>query len=249
VSLLIDVALTPDNIKGAWKNKIWLVVDVLRATSTIVTLLAHGCKRVYTVSSIEASRALSKSSGGILCGERDGLTLPGFEMGNSPCEARDSDIRGKLVILTTTNGTKAIKKVAGAKDLIAASFLNAGACCEYALITANDTGQGIGILCAGERRRFVLDDAYCAGYLAETLKDLAEEKNLDIGISDACQAVIQLYNSYPDPIVAFKDSGSGRRLLEIERKDDLYFCGKIDKYSIIPLFQSNSYYYFEKAWP
>jgi 2-phosphosulfolactate phosphatase len=107
----VDVAVTPDAFLAEWKNRVVMVIDVLRASSTIVTLLEHGCKAVYILREEKEALKLHKKTGMILSGERDGLKLPGFAMGNSPCEVLEdkSRVKDQGVILTTTNGTRVIE--------------------------------------------------------------------------------------------------------------------------------------------
>jgi 2-phosphosulfolactate phosphatase len=244
-ALNIDVALTPQEVRAAWKDKVCIVVDVLRASSTIVMLLAKGCRRVYTVSGVAAARRLARRQGFLLAGERGGVTLPGFDLGNSPSEVEALDVAGKEVVLTTTNGTRVVQRVARARAVLAGCFLNAKSCCERALALASQYRSSIGIVCAGERGRFVLDDALCAGFLVSTILQLG---NFDgpVVISDAARATLQLFNSYPDIVSGFKDSSSGKRLMEIGRLDDLFYCSRVNVTDCVPILVENSWCWFEK---
>lgn len=239
----VRVALTPENICPKWEDMIWIVIDVLRASSTIVTLLENGSGQVYTLASADKSRILSREKGLILCGERDGLTIPGFDMGNSPVEVLNSDVRGKGVVLTTSNGTRVIKKVARARKVLIGCFLNARACCDQALNVAKECGCDIGIVCAGEKNEFVLDDAFCAGFLVEEIIKLANRENVSLELMDCARAAQRLYEGYPDILTAFKNSKSGRRVLEIGREDDFNFCSKVNVFSSVPVLCRNSYFW------
>jgi len=243
--LNVDVALTPQEVRADWEEKVCIVVDVLRASSTIVMLLAKGCRRVYTVRAVTEARRLARSQGFLIAGERGGLTLSGFDFGNSPCEVEAIDVAGKEVVLTTTNGTRVVQKVAGARAVLAGCFLNAKSCCESALALASQYRSSIGIVCAGEKSRFVLDDALCAGFLVSTILEL---RNFDIPvvISDAARATLQLFNSYPDIVSGFKDSSSGKRLMEIGRLDDLVYCSRVNVTDCVPILVKNSCCWFEK---
>ena len=112
--LYIDAVLTPADVQSAELNNICIVVDVLRASSTIVTLLSKGCKRVYTVETISDARSLAQSKGLLLVGERNGIKVDGFDYGNSPFELEGFEPDGREAVLTTTNGTKAVQKVSAA---------------------------------------------------------------------------------------------------------------------------------------
>lgn len=233
--LAVDVALAPSEVQHAWGELVCIVVDVLRASSTIVTLLDKGCRSVYTVRSVAEARALAREKGWLIGGERNGLTLRGFNFGNSPFELQEVNLRGKKAVLTTTNGTKVIKKVAFSRAVLVGCFLNASACCGSALELAREHGTGIGIVCAGEKGRFVLDDACCAGYLVKTLLRVGKEIGLNLAVSDAARAAHRLFESYPDIRSCFMESGSGRRLVEIEREEDIASCSRIDVSDAVPV--------------
>jgi 2-phosphosulfolactate phosphatase len=233
--LTIDSALAPSDVHSSLLSKICIVVDVLRASSTIATLLAKGCRKVYTVETISEAKSLAQSKGLLLGGERNGLTVKGFDFGNSPFELEGFAPNGRNAVLTTTNGTKAVAMVASAPAVLIGSFLNARACCQTALELANKHSTDIGIICAGEKGRFVLDDAYCTGYLVETLHLTAINNDIDVGLSDAARAAQKLYQSYPDILSAFQESSSGQCLREINCTEDLASCSKIDTTEVVPL--------------
>lgn len=239
----LRVAFTPTDFHGKWNDLICVVVDVLRASSTIVTLLENGCHQVYTLASASDSRALSRKQGYILAGERNGLTLPGFDLGNSPCEVLINDVAEKGVVLTTTNGTRVIKKVSGARKVLIGCFLNAQACCERALLLAHEYKTGIGIICAAEKNAFVLDDAFCAGFLVEEILKVAGQNSLNIELLDSAQAARRIYHGFPDILSAFRASNSGQRLLSIGREDDFRFCSNVDIFTSVPVLYQNSNYW------
>ncbi|MGB4504401.1 MAG: 2-phosphosulfolactate phosphatase [Syntrophaceticus sp.] len=242
--LAIDTALAPSDIHSSLLSKICIVVDVLRASSTIVTLLAKGCRKVYTVETICDARSLAQSQGLLLGGERNGLTVKGFDFGNSPFELEKFTPHGRNAVLTTTNGTKAVETVATAPAVLIGSFLNARACCQKALELANKHSTDIGIICAGEKGRFVLDDAYCAGYLVETLHLTITNNETKIRLSDAARAAQKLYQSYPDILSAFNESSSGQCLREIKCTEDLASCSRINTTEVVPLLIESSPCFF-----
>lgn len=226
--LFVDVALNPSDLGPDWAHMICVVVDVLRASSTIVTLLNKGCPSVYTVSAIAAARALALEKDLLLGGERDGLTVPGFDFGNSPFELQDLNVREQSAVLTTTNGTRVIQKAAISRAVLIGCYLNARACCQRALKLAREYKAGVGIICAGERGKFVLDDALCAGYLVDTLLQIAGSPEPAFTLSDAAHAARKLCEVYPDILSGFRESKSGLRLLEINREEDLVSCGMVN---------------------
>lgn len=238
--LYIDAVLTPADVQSANLNNICIVVDVLRASSTIVTLLSKGCKGVYTVETIDDARYLAQSKGLLLCGERNGIKIDGFDYGNSPSELEGFVPDGREAVLTTTNGTKAVQKVSAAPEVLIGCFLNARACCLRALELSCRHDTDLNIVCAGEKGRFVLDDAFCTGYLAEVLEEIAECNGINVKLSDAAQAAGKLYRSYPDIVSGFRDSYSGQRLVEINSAEDIITCSKIDITEVVPVLSEKS---------
>jgi 2-phosphosulfolactate phosphatase len=137
-----------------------VVIDVIRATSTIVTALGNGAKGILPVASVEEAFALkAKNPGALLAGERGGQPLPGFDLGNSPREMTRERVGGREMILTTTNGTQALAACNGAREIVTASFLNFGA----VVARMRKAGPPWMILCAGFEGHFGIDDAIVAG--------------------------------------------------------------------------------------
>ena len=237
----LDVAVIPDAFPKAWKNRVIIVIDVLRASSTIVTLLEHGCEAVYIVREEKEALELHEKTGMILSGERDGLKLPGFAMGNSPYEVLEdrSRVKGQGVILTTTNGTRVIEALADSRALLAAALLNARSCGQSALDLAREQNTDIALVCAGEKGGFVLDDAYCAGHIITEILNMANKQNLPLQLNPAAEPIIQLTQKYDESLLAFKESWSGQRLLEIGRQDDLEFCCQLNIYDTVPILGHN----------
>jgi len=159
----IDVAFTPAE---AIRAPVGIVVDVMRATSTIAQALASGYERVYCAAGIEEARALRESLGeGLLGGERDAVQIPGFDLGASPREVREP--RGKTLIMSTTNGTRSIVTAAEACEVVLlGSLLNLDA----VAAAVRDRGQDVVVLCAGYKDAFAIDDAYCAGRITRLLE-------------------------------------------------------------------------------
>ncbi|MGE5483593.1 MAG: 2-phosphosulfolactate phosphatase [Ignavibacteriales bacterium] len=244
--LMIDVALTPAEARTVVTGEtVCIVVDVLRATSTIVALLERGCERVYPVAGIDEARQLARKNGFLLAGERDGLPLPDFDFGNSPCEIQHLDLRGKIVAITTTNGTQAIEHVRRAAAVVAGSLLDATAACAHAVSLCGEAGGSVVVVCAGEKGRFVLDDAVCSGFLVKKLAGVARGCGMVVVLSDSARATVRLHDSYPDVLEAFEDSASGKRLVEIDREDDLVFCSRTDVFETAPVLAGDGLVWFE----
>jgi 2-phosphosulfolactate phosphatase len=158
----VHVAFTPAETVSAPTG---IVVDVLRATSTIVQALAAGYRRVLSCSEVDEATALRDTDGGgVLAGERKCVRIPGFDLGNSPREFLEP--RGETLILTTTNGTRAlVTATLACERVLAASLLNL----EAVVAAARAEGDDVAIFCAGVKGEFALDDAYVAGRLVELL--------------------------------------------------------------------------------
>jgi len=211
----VHVAFTPAETVRA---PVAVVVDVLRATSTIVQALASGYRRVLCCAEIDEARELRERLGeGVLAGERLAQAIPGFDLGNSPAEFVEP--RGETVILTTTNGTRAIvTAAAGAETVLVGSLLNLAAVAD----AARDAGADVEVVCAGVDGRFTLDDAYCAGRIAGLL---GGER------SDAAEAAVRLAGS-------FANAEEGLRAAENPRQealgDDLTWCARESVLAIVP---------------
>jgi len=226
----LDIAFLP-NLVASPANTVCIVVDVLRASSTIVTLFERGCPQVLLAASVPEGRRLAREGGHLLAGERNGLPPTDFDLGNSPAELQEMDLAGRTVVLTTSNGTAALRKVAGARAVMVGCFMNARACCGAALELARDAGADLTVVCAGRRRRFALDDATCAGYLVATIAAMDGSRS---DLTDAARCALRLWRSYDDPLPAFRDSATGRRVLEIGHAEDLALCARMNVSQVVP---------------
>jgi 2-phosphosulfolactate phosphatase len=211
----VHVAFTPAETVRA---PVAVVVDVLRATSTIVQALASGYRRVLCCAEIDEARKLRERLGeGVLAGERLAQAIPGFDLGNSPAEFVEP--RGETVILTTTNGTRAIvAAAAGAETVLVGSLLNLAAVAD----AVREAGADVEVVCAGVDGRFTLDDAYCAGRTAALL---GGER------SDAAEAAVRLAGS-------FASAEEGLQAAENPRQealgDDLAWCARESVLAVVP---------------
>jgi 2-phosphosulfolactate phosphatase len=211
----VHVAFTPAETVRA---PVAVVVDVLRATSTIVQALASGYRRVLCCAEIDEARELRERLGeGVLAGERLAQAIPGFDLGNSPAEFVEP--RGETVILTTTNGTRAIvAAAAGAETVLVGSLLNLAAVAD----AVREAGADVEVVCAGVDGRFTLDDAYCAGRIAALLG--GEQ-------SDAAEAAVRLAGS-------FASAEEGLQAAENPRQealgDDLAWCARESVLAVVP---------------
>lgn len=228
----IDVCLSPD-LMHLYKtdDRAIVVVDILRATSCMTTALAYGVKSIMPFASLEECRAM-KDQGYFTTAERDGKKVEGFDLGNSPFEYMDERLKGQKIAFTTTNGTQAIAKSIGAREVAIGSFLNISALADH-LRKGKDN---ILIVCAGWKGRFNLEDTLFAGALIELLGDHVELE------CDAPHASVHLYRAAKDDMFSFlKDASHVKRLAKLNITKDIQFCLERDKYPVVPLYNGSCF--------
>jgi 2-phosphosulfolactate phosphatase len=199
-----------------------VVIDVIRATSTICQALASGYERVLCAAEVEDARALASGGGVTLGGERLGVRIDGFDLGNSPLEYLEA--RTTTLAISTTNGTRAIVTAAErCERVLIASLLNLAAVTEE----ARSLGDDVAIFCAGVKGAFALDDSYVAGRIATLLGG---------ELSDAAEAAARLAASYPTAEEALRASRSGRNLIDHgpELEADIAYCAQESVLSVVP---------------
>jgi 2-phosphosulfolactate phosphatase len=231
---MIDLSFTPaEVVPNELQGRIAVVVDVLRATSTIVEALANGARSIYPAASIDAAVKLGQNIGRdqvLLCGERRGLPIDGFDLGNSPREFTPERIGGKSLVMTTTNGTPALLATAAAESTVVASFLNMSA----VVARLVESGMPVAVVCAGREGRFSLDDAVCAGTVVNAY---SRESGHDIELSEAAAAAVLLAEAEGEDFVAlFEKVAAGRQLIDAGLGEDLPFCAQLDRHAIVPRF-------------
>ena len=206
-----------------------VVIDVIRATSTIAEALANGASAVYPTDSTQDAMKLRASLGPedtLLCGERKGLKVEGFDLGNSPREFTREVVGGKRLVMSTTNGTRAFLAAAGAARVVSASFMNLGS-------AANAVAghEGIVIICAGRGDDFSLDDVVCAGQVAARLQQPGDGSAV---LNDAALAAVALAERFPPSAEFLGATAAGRALKEIGLGDDLELCAQCDRHELVP---------------
>lgn len=216
-----------------FRNKTAVVIDVLRATTCMITALGNGASAIRAASSITEARRHARKLGRsnvLLCGERGGIRIPGFDLGNSPLEFTPKTIGGRQLIMATTNGTRAVRKAEGARAIIIASFCNATAAASLILKQKRD----VAILCSGKEGDFSLEDAACAGLIVTRLR-----KELPaLGANDLAVACEALYLQWKRDIhMLLSQAEHGRYLAGIGLKKDLEICAKTDSTKTVPVWQ------------
>lgn len=178
------------------ENATAVVIDVLRASTTMTAALTNGASCIIPVRKVEEAFALRKKMDNVLlAGERDAIMVEGFDLGNSPYEYTADVVEKKTIVMTTTNGTQAVAAASCAADLIIAGFVNMSAVVEY----LKEKKRPVAILCAGTRGRYTLEDALCAGMIA----DLLETEEL----CDFTRACRDLYRAHTDELAAYLREG------------------------------------------
>lgn len=224
--------ITPQDVQG----RVVAVIDVLRASTTIATALANGARTIIPMESpddvITRSKQFQRGEV-LLAGERRSLKMDGFDLGNSPLEYTKLAVDGHTVLLTTTNGTKALLAVQGARDVVVASYVNLTAVTAM-LRAALRGGADITLICSGQDRQFALEDAGCAGrYVNNVSKRLT-----GVDLNDAALAASLIDKKYGDNIMRlFNTAAHGRALAAAGFGMDLIACAAVDSYPVIPIYQ------------
>lgn len=220
-------AFTEEELRG----KTVVVIDVLRACSTIVTALACGAKGVVPVRDLVEAGPFTQNldpTRFVMCGERDGVKIDGYHFGNSPLEFQPSDVKDKTMVLSTTNGTAAITRASLAKNLYIASFLNAGAVAEQ----LRSTEQELYFICAGWKNRLCLEDTLCAGYILTEIFG----SGLPDSSRDGVRVAHALYSSGKDRITEIvQASNHAARLRDLNYSKDIEYCCELNKFNLVPV--------------
>ena len=219
---------------GSNANDVYIVIDVIRATTTQSVILDRGAARILVASTVEeAKEAAQKIPGRLLCGERNVQPVPGFDYGNSPVQFSQVDLTGRELIMTTTNGTRAFYACPSDAIRLAGSFYNAEAVALKALEMAKDHGGNIRLVCSGELDYFALDDAVCAGYLALELHRL-QGQVLPLDLDESVLAAIALYEAFEPPKV-IDYCNSAQSVILGGLPDDPLFCMRTSVSQSVPI--------------
>ncbi len=230
----VEVCYTPALFPVYYSQKdcIVVVIDIFRATSTICTAFQHGIKEIIPVSSVDEAREY-QDKGYIVAAERQGEIVKGFDMGNSPFSFMDPKLKGKSIVLTTTNGTKAIKRASAADYVVIGSFLNVDAICKYLI----EMEKHVVLLCAGWRDRFNMEDSLFAGAVVNRLKQHPTFQ----GIADSSMAANHLYELAKDDMLSFLQNTSHQnRLVQLNLKKDISYCLQENITDVIPKYEGNT---------
>lgn len=256
VPVRIDVALVPAETRR-WTRTVCVLLDELRASSTIVRILERGAAAVIPAASLAEARRLARAHDAVLAGEQRVVRAPGFDHGNSPAEVMAADgLAGRTVVLSTRNGTAVLRALPPADPIVVGCLLNATAVARAALDLARAQGADVGIVCAGRRGAFALDDAIAAGAILERLLAAAGLDDVDLptvdgyadpraarppatagapGLTDAARAALQLWRSTPDVAGTFRATFSGHLLAGVDLLADIEASLPVDATDLVAI--------------
>lgn len=233
----IDVIISADDIKEEkLKDKVVVIIDVLRATSVMVTALNNGCKKIIPVREVEEALELASQDkeNNLLGGERDGIKLEGFHFSNSPLDYTREVVEGKNLIMTTTNGTRAIKNSEKAEEILIAAMINGRAVAEKLIELKKD----VVFVNAGTYGQFSMDDFITCGYIINCLKESLEAKAKSISLSDIAITAQYIYAANPDIHSFVKEAAHYKRMQHLKYNEDLSYCFTKDIVDIVPVYKA-----------
>jgi 2-phosphosulfolactate phosphatase len=226
----IEVFFSPAEVDGVEvEGKTAVVIDVIRATSCMVEGIANGARGIFPTVAPENAIKLASDLGRedtLLCGERKGLKIEGFDLGNSPSEFSSDVVEGKQLVMSTTNGTRAFLAVEDADRILAVAFLNISAAAE-----SLKGVEELVVVCAGKEDRFSMDDALCAGVLLKKVLEGAEEK---ADLNDGARVALDLAEKYEPREAFLRSSAAGQALVEVGLDGDLALCAAVDRHALVP---------------
>ncbi len=218
----IDVALGPGEWESAeFAGRVAVVVDVLRATTTVTAALANGAEAVIPFADLDECRAYREKEPDVLLGgEREGVRPPGFDLGNSPLEYTREKVSGRRIAYTTSNGTRALAACRGAGEIFLGALTNRRAAAERLTASRRDAT----LVCAGKRGAPNLEDTYCAGAIIYMLQSLAAGK---VDLSDRARIALAVFRD-PEGGSVLARGEHGRALAGLGFSDDVDYCGRLD---------------------
>ncbi len=212
------------------RGKSAVIIDVLRATSTIITAVSNGAKKIIPVADMEGASRIARTMDAndfLLCGEKDGITIEGYHLGNSPQEYNPETVVDKTLIFNTTNGTKAIKKANLANRIYIGAFLNQ----QRILNAMKEHDDEVVLICSGWRGRFSLEDTLFAGSLLYHFFG----GELPYKTKDGAKIAFSLFERYKEDLEeTIAKSDHAYRLQNLVPEGDIAFCCEIDKFDVLP---------------
>jgi len=213
-----------------------IAVDVLRATTTMATVLNAGAEAVQVFSDMEKLMQVSEdwpADKRLRAGERGGAKVPGCDLGNSPLDCTPEVVQGRRLFISTTNGTRALQRIQDAATVLAAAFINRQAVVDYLLSQSPET---VWIVGSGWEGSFSLEDTACAGAIAHSLLKHLNCPLDQLAGNDEVIAAIALYSQWEDNLLGlFHHASHGQRLLRLNCHEDLKYCSQLDILNVLPI--------------
>ena len=227
-----DLILVPSELeRTSLDGRQIVIVDVLRACSTIAHALRNGAAKIIPVETVEEATRLHETldpRASLLCGEREGRKVGGFDLGNSPREYTHDRVAGATLVFASTNASPLMARTLGGREQTLLSYVNVGA-----VVAAVQEGEeDLAVVCAGRNGRFSLEDAACAGAFLHRLATASPA----IELSDAASVAVDYHREHgraPEEIL--RRSEHGRCLIELGFEEDLPICAAVDSVPIAPL--------------
>ena len=239
---LLPTTVDPDRLAGS----VAVMIDVLRASTTLAHALAAGCHSIRPCRDVETARALAGEpppdtgdppQAPLLAGERGGIRIDGFDLDNSPARFTPETVGGRTIVFTTTNGTAALETCRNADLVLVAAFANTRAIVQ-ALVRH---GQPVHLVCAGTDGDITAEDCLCAGAIGLALQ---QHGGFDTHSYDSTRIAIELYQHLGDDparlLEAIRDSHGGRHLQRLGFDDDIVLAARRDTVDLVPSFDSHS---------
>lgn len=231
----LEVLATPWGLPALDREtRFCVVIDVLRACTCIVHAFDAGARGIIPVESVEGATRLAQTLDRetlLLCGERDNVRIEGFDLGNSPAEYVPDVVRDKTLVLSTTNGARALAALGDARGCIAAAFVNLSACARRAAIEDHIT-----IVCAASGVSFSLEDFVCAGRIVEEIGKLAPGSHV---LDDGARTALEAARAHAADLPGFlRETDHGRRLVEQGFEADLDLAARADRFSLVPILKT-----------
>jgi 2-phosphosulfolactate phosphatase len=225
----VDVAFLPMEVIAPDRT-VAIVVDVIRASTSIVTLFDRGCPAIYVARTLDAGQTFARTRGLLLCGEEGGSRPEGFDYGNSPVAFTAERFDQRPAVLCTTNGTVALHAVAASPAIFVGCPANAGAVVTAAVREARVVGA-LTIVCAGSNRHVALDDVWTAGRLVARVVELLGTEAL---LTDAAGIAVALTRAIPDGLAALRASRSAKALVPLGLPADVTYAAMEDRSQVAP---------------
>jgi len=233
----VEIFFTPHEVSEEHlKDHIAVVVDVLRSSTTLCAALAAGAKEIIPAESVSAAIQLASNLSRdaiLLCGEREGRLVEGFNLGNSPLEYTPKLVKGKTLVFGSTNGSPAMVRTRSARRTLISGFVNLSSVVD----SLAGAEEPVDIICAGKLGQFAMEDAVCAGYI---LSELRQRRAGNLEFGDGAAAALLLFAHYKDSLTELvANSQHGRYLASIGMQADLPICADVNRIPVLPVYQDD----------